>query len=310
MARVATGVAVISPGAYASGSPTFLGQAVYLHGSMRNMIRYSSFAALLALAVCCSSTLAQPFQLSPVEQQYLDQVLQLWEVESGKINTFSCNFTRLVYDPVFGPGADLHKNEEDGTLSYHKPDKGSFEIKKVRAWDAKEQRHVEQPDAIGEHWVCDGKAYYEYKTEQKMLVVRQIPAEMQGQNIVDGPLPFLFGAEADKLKARYWMRIDPRSPENQIRLVAMPKRQSDAANYRMVEVLLDRTRMLPVAMQVHPPGQGRVVYTFDVGQAEVNNRVTQIWNQLFQSPRTPFGWKRVVEPLPTAQAQQPGAERR
>lgn len=262
----------------------------------RIIVALSLFTALTA-----ATSAQQPFELTPVEQQYLDQVLDRWEVESGKIQTFTCDFTRLVYNNVFGPGT-LHQREEDGTLSYQKPDKGSFEIKKVRVWDAQAQLHVERDDVIGEHWVCDGQAVYEYKNEQKQLVVRPIPEQLQGQNIIDGPLPFLFGAQAAKLKERYWMRVDPRSPENQIRLIAYPKRQQDAANYKAVEVLLDRTRMLPVAMQVHELNQDRTVYTFDAAQAQVNSRMTQFWNQLFQSPRTPFGWKRVVEQPQNAQA--------
>ena len=60
---------------------------------------------------------------------------------------------------------------------------------------------VKQTDAIGEHWVCDGKSVFEYRHDQKQLVERPIPPQLQGKAIVDGPLPFLFGAEAAKLKA-------------------------------------------------------------------------------------------------------------
>ena len=55
--------------------------------------------------------------------------------------------------------------------------------------------------------MCDGKSVFEYRHQDKHLVERPIPKELQGQSIVDGPLPFLFGAEAAKLKARYWLRI-------------------------------------------------------------------------------------------------------
>ncbi len=247
----------------------------------------------------------QGFQLNQVEQTYLDQVLDQWEKQSSQVSTFYCKFTRLAYDPVFGPGASQHKHEESGVVSYQKPDKGSFQIKKVKAWDAAKQEYLENPNIIGEHWVCDGKSVFEYKNEQKLLVERPIPPNMQGKSIVDGPLPFLFGAEAAKLKARYWMRIDHRSEENQIRLVAAPKRQSDAMNYRFVELMLDKQKMLPVAMQVHLPNQSRAVYTFDIAGAKVNNRINQLWNQMFQTPRTPLGWKKVVEDPTTQQMAQP-----
>lgn len=248
----------------------------------------------------------QGYKLNTIEQTFLNQVLDQWEQQSGQIQTFSCEFTRLVYDPVFGPGDDNYKNEEKGELSYQQPDKGSFQIKEVKAWDAKQQQHLLNPHIIGEHWVCDGKSVFEYKTEQKMLVERPIPPEMQGKSIVDGPLPFLFGAEAEKLKKRYWMRIDHRSAENQIRIVARPKLKADAANYREVELMLDKGRMLPIAMQVHNLDNSRTVYTFDMDGAQINSRMTQLWNQLFQSPRTPFGWTRQVEQPPAQQMAQPG----
>lgn len=283
------------------------------------MPRFVATLVLLALVFGTLSVEAQQapvapavpegFTLSAVEQAYLDQVLQQWETQSDKIQTFSCDFTRLVYDPVFGP-ANQHKNEEDGTLSYQKPDKGSFEIKEIRQWDAKEQKYLPNSQAIGEHWVCNGQAIYEYKNEQRQLVVRPIPPEMQGKSIVDGPLPFLFGAEAEKLKRRYWMKIDPRTPAGQIRLVAVPKFQADAVNYRQVELLLDQKQMLPTAMQVYMPDSSRTVYTFALGGAQVNSRMTALWNQLFSSPRTPFGWKRVVEQPQAAQTAQPNSPER
>ena len=42
--------------------------------------------------------------------------------------------------------------------------------------------------------------------------------QLQGKAIVDGPLPFLFGAEAKKLKERYWLKVDsqPKQDPNQI----------------------------------------------------------------------------------------------
>lgn len=277
----------------------------------------------MALVLLATASIAQPpvaptqpgvqpaappeFRLTPSQQAYLDQALDAWEKRSGEIRTFNCDFTRLVYDPVFGPG-NLHKNEEDGAISYQKPDKGSFRIKEVRTWNAKQQKHVVNPNVVGEHWVCDGKSVFEYKHAQKQLVERPIPPEMQGKNIADGPLPFLFGAEADKLKARYWLRPDEKALEGTVWIVAAPKRQSDAANYRRVELMLDTQEFLPRAMRVTLPDNSWTVYKFDLATVSVNNRMTELWTSLFQAPKTPWGWKKIVEPAATAQA--PTAPRR
>jgi TIGR03009 family protein len=249
------------------------------------------------------ATLGLPFQLSDVEQQFVDQILQMWENKSKEVKTYDCAFDRLEYDPVFGP-KDKAMIHSKGQLSYSKPDKGSFKIDQIERYEAKDGTYKVQKHEVGEHWVCDGKAIYEYKHDKKQLVVSALPEEMRGQSIVDGPLPFLFGAEAAKLKARYWIR-SRQSDEKTIWLEAFPRTQADAANYHHVDVMLDRKTMMPSAIQVHMPnGRNSAVYTFQ--NPHVNGTLDALFGSLFSSPRTPLGWTRVVEEIPTApQASQP-----
>jgi TIGR03009 family protein len=269
-----------------------------------------SITALLSLALLTGAALAQApqgFQLTAIEQAFLDQVLTKWEQESGKIETFNCDFTQFEYDPVFGPGNDevgqpIAKSEGYGAVSYQKPDKGSFHVKELLTWDAAQKKRVANSNLVGAHWVCDGASVYEFRNKEKVLHVTPIPPEMQGQNITDGPLPFLFGAKADTLKQRYWLRVDPRAPEGSIWLAAMPKRQQDAANYRLVELMLDSSKMLHSAMRVTAPDSSQTTYTFKLAEASINSRVTAFWNTLFQAPRTPIGWTKVVEPPQMAPA--------
>jgi TIGR03009 family protein len=270
-------------------------------------------------AVAVAPQLPPEFNLNPIEQTYLDQVLAAWETSSAKINQFECPFERWEYNKAFGPAADKPLSIEKGKLSYRKPDKGSFEITEIMRWQAKpvppgqappavaEGEYTLQPDAVGEHWVCDGKSVFEYRHDQKQLVERPIPLEMQGQAIVDGPLPFLFGAEAKKLKARYWMRIEPRQSQEEICIQALPKWQTDAADYSKVEVILDRQQLLPKAMQVHLPNRDRHVYMFVIKDASINGHLQRIM-AMFEAPRTPFGWKRVVEQPPAQPPNRQAAE--
>lgn len=289
--------------------------------------RQKSLACLFSLLAATAAAQApqqnapQPpagFRLDNIQQAYLDQVLTQWEKQSGQIETFACDFTRLEYDNVFGPGVNKetnqqrHKTEGRGTVSYQRPDKGSFHVKELKSWDAAKSEYVENPNLIGEHWVCDGKSVFQYRYEQKQLVESPIPPELQGTNIADGPLPFLFGAEADKIKQRYWLRVDPRAQAGTIWLTAAPKTRVDAANYRQVDIMLDAKQMLPYAMRVTGPAGGQTTYTFDLSAAKINaGGLAAYWNSLFSAPRTPWGWKRVVEEAPTTStAAQPAAPRR
>jgi TIGR03009 family protein len=256
------------------------------------------------------------FQLNPLQQAELDQVLTAWQNQSAKIATFKCDFERLEYNLVFGPSRDIPLNRNKGELSFGKPDKGSFRITEINTWKEsppppgqpappeKKGTWVPQPNAIGEHWVCDGKSVFEYRHNQKHLVERQIPPQFQGQAIVDGPLPFLFGADANKLKARYWMRLEQPPNQEQVWLVALPKLQAQAADFRAVEVILDRQRLLPTHMQVHLPNGDRHVYTFNIASATINSPLQKL-QSVFTLPRLPVGWKRIVEQMPMEQAAQP-----
>lgn len=290
--------------------------------------RYACLTLLLAATAAAQAPRQQAapgapmapagFRLDQIQQAYLDQVLTQWETQSGQIETFRCDFTRLEYDNVFGPGVNKetnqqrHKTEGRGTVSYQRPDKGSFHVKELKSWDAANGQYVENPNLIGEHWVCDGQSVFQYEYSQKQLKESPIPPELQGKNIADGPLPFLFGAEAAKIKRRYWLRVDPRAQAGTVWLTAAPKTRADAANYRQVDIMLDAKRMLPYAMRVTAPDNSQTTYTFELAGAKINESgIAAMWRQLFSAPKTPWGWKRVVEAPPTAStAAQPAAPRR
>jgi TIGR03009 family protein len=241
-----------------------------------------------------------PFHLSDVEREFTNQVLVMWENKSNQIATYYCDFERWEYDPVFGPGENIPLTKSRGQLTYAKPDKGSFKIQEIHRWiQADSQQageHVLQKNEVGEHWVCDGKAIFEYKHAKKQLVVQPLPEQMRGKSIVDGPLPFLFGAEAEKLKQRYWIKCRS-SDAATILLEAYPRRQADAANYHHVDVMLDRKSMHPTAIRVHMPNnRNQAVYIFS--KPTINGKMDKLFGAFFQVPRTPFGWTRVVQPLP------------
>jgi TIGR03009 family protein len=263
------------------------------------------------------------FELNAIEDGMLNQVLDTWQVQSGKVTRFSCSFERLEYN-AFSPkvnGEEQPLNQCKGELSYSQPDKGSFQITEIRTFkvtppapgqppDAPLKGDwVVQPNAIGEHWVCDGKSVFEYRHQDKQLVERPIPAALQGKSIVDGPLPFLFGAERTKLRARYWLRIENQQDKETIWLTALPRFQEQAADYSKVEVMLDRTKLLPKAMRIQMPDGSRHVYIFDIANAKVNQGFA-ILARLFDRPRVPRGWKHVVEQAPVNQAANPKQQQR
>ena len=90
----------------------------------------------------------------------------------------------------------------------------------------------QRPGDTGEHWVCNGTSIYEFRHGDRQLRETKLPPELRGKAISDGPLPFVFGAKADTLKKRYFMRlVTPPGVTDQIWLESLPRFQADAANF-------------------------------------------------------------------------------
>jgi len=238
------------------------------------------------------SPVRAPFQLTPQEEDYLNRVLLFWEQRGRQVKTFACNFYRWDYDGVWGPSnADTPRYVDKGLVKYAAPDKGLYRVTQTN----KNERWVAIEPEREEHWVCDGKSVYEFNHKTKQLIEHVLPPELQGKAIQDGPLPFLFGAQASKLKERYFMRvITPPNVRNQIWLEAYPRYQRDAANFQRAELILSvtETDLQPFALQLYSPnGKDRTVFQFQ------DIQINDPWRNLQISPFlvvTPPFWKKVV----------------
>jgi TIGR03009 family protein len=248
-----------------------------------------------------------PFQLTPQEQQRMDQLLFAWERESNKVKLFKCAFTRWDYDKTFGPKQnDFLMSERHGEIKFRAPDNGTFKEVSMKMYDPASDKYAESTTGL-EHWVCDGKAIYQFKPKVKTLEIAELPPEMRGKAITEGPLPFIFGAKAKTLNERYWIRETTPKEQygKQIWLEAWPKFREQAANFKRVEVILGEKDLMPVAMQVYlPNGKDRTAYLFE--DRKVNDKFNNFMAGDFLPPMTPLGWKKVVLPTnPPAAAQAP-----
>jgi TIGR03009 family protein len=248
-----------------------------------------------------------PFTLTPQEEAQLDRALTVWEQKSQDVKNFSCSFVRWEYDPVFAkPNSDPNApvNTDQGILKYASPDKGVYRIvNKITAENKLEPVEQERAD----HWICDGKSVFQYIPKQKQLVEHKLPPQLQGKAIVDGPLPFLFGTDAQKLRQRYFLRlITPSDAQNQLWLEAYPRFQEDAANFRRAILILTMSNMNPKALQIYQPnGKSRTSYEFyDI---KINDPLWLLQGNPFQA-FTPRGWQKIIEEAPATQAGRPAGQ--
>ena len=243
-----------------------------------------------------------PFVLTPQQQAWVNWVLDTWEKRSANVKTFACNFTRWEYDPVFG-ARNQPKHTDQGKIKYGAPDRGMFQVTHTE----KNKQKVPIEPERAEHWICDGKSIFEYNYAKRQLIEYKLRPELRGKAISDGPLPFLFGAKAQNLKQRYFIRIiTPQGVKNQIWLEAFPRFQRDAANFRRAELILTADKMTPHALQIYSPnGKNRTVYQFY--EIVTNDPLGFLKGNPFHAS-TPWGWKKIVPP--PAQAGRPPPARR
>lgn len=254
----------------------------------------------------------------PVEhQQYLDKVLEVWERRSNDVTVYRCGFQRWEFDSVFGP-ATAAKRYSTGLIKYASPDKGLFQVEKVLTYQAPMQvggkpRYVELEGDYREHWVCDGQSVYEFDAQRKLVVQQILPAEMRGKAIDQGPLPFMFRANADDIRRRYWLRaITPEKvQEKEIWLEAYPRTLEDAGNFLKVHIVMDRQRVLPKGLVIfdrnYRPGKNTSRTVFQFNDREVNFNTSldllKVFQRNFYQPAVPRGWRKEVRQAPAQQAQ-------
>ncbi len=242
-----------------------------------------------------NALLPAPFTLTPYEQEQLDRVLRAWEEKSSRVKTFECEFTRWEFDPVWGP-PNQPKRITRGRILYSAPDKGLFRV------DEEVVENRWQPTAHPERWVCDGRAVYEYRFETKQIVETPLPPELQGKAITEGPLPFLFGAEAESLKRRYYMRIiTPQNVKDEIWLEAFPRYQREAANFQRAQLILRLPELNIYALQLYHPSaqpntQSRTVFQFDRIKVNAFDPLRIFKEDPFKPVLPDPSWATVTEP--------------
>jgi TIGR03009 family protein len=243
--------------------------------------------------------LPAPFTLTPHEQRNVDWVLAKWEEQSAGVKTFQCRFRRFEIDPVFGEGNQ--PQEDEGEIRYAAPDKGLF--------------HVFQPEGVRqpreEYWICDGKSVFKYDYLKRQVLEHKLPPELHGKAITNGPLPFLFGAKADQLKSRYYLRLVKPSwaenPEDYAELEAYPRHQADAANFRSAALVLTLPDMQPFALRMIEPNGREVRYRFYNLKINAKNLLDPLglFENNWVNPSVPSGWTRTVARPPGAPSGRP-----
>lgn len=259
------------------------------------------------------------FPLPRDHQEYVEMLLDAWERSSGQVKRCVVAYQRTEYNPQLCQWRDPQSNQiagcsvHRGEIRFQAPDKASFETD--RAWDfagppaaegqSPEYKEREDATLVKEKWICDGQMTYEFNFAAKRLTERTIPAEYQGDGLINSPLPFLFGAKRQQLLERFWIKvITPRGVEDEYWLEVYPKKQADAQRYQKVQVIITQRDFLPRSIVIFAPEYDEVnnpvFQHFEFGNRRINDQLSAISSflDIFIRPQTPGGWTRVNGDIP------------
>jgi TIGR03009 family protein len=222
----------------------------------------------------------------------MDAILGKWEAQSQGVKTLEASFQKWKYDIAAAPAGKV-ATVSNGTIRYMNPDQGHFKEERILFFNGVDaqgkDQHAEVPGRFGEWWVCTGKELVFLNRDKKEKVIESLPANMQGEQLFDSPLPFVFNLKAQRLKDRFWIRrINP--PNNQqgtYWMEAWPKTQKDAQLYKLVQIVVDAKTFLPNALLIYPPNfdpqsaPNREIYEFK--DVKTNHVGTNALQKLFQS---------------------------
>ena len=217
-------------------------------------------------------TVRPVLQVSKVSPR-MEEILLAWSQASKGIKKLEGKHHRYVYDKVF----EVEKRAV-GLFYFEDPDHGRIDIlpRKIpkqavsRRLNKNHRPYTLQPDKPV-RWISDGKQIMQINDVQKVVNVYPIPPESRGRNIMNGPLPFLFGMPPKQAKRRYELKL-LKETDTKIWLHVKPRLRMDAANWQEAKVILDKNnRYLPTAVQlIDPSGNKETVYTFS--DLKVNKR--------------------------------------
>jgi TIGR03009 family protein len=260
----------------------------------------------------------QPFPaLAPQEIAQLQQILAAWEQQSKGTKTLECDFKVWHFDPLAAP-AGVPATIGKGVIRYAEPDKGLFRVDSKEYFTGMKEgkpEYAAQEGRYGDHWVCTGEALIEFDRGAKECRFQTLPPHIQGKQIFNSPLPFVFNLDARQIQERYWVRQVESPDKGTILIEAWPKRQADRAQYKVVQIALETRTFAPRMLRMFAPNFNEVHapewhhYEFaNVKRNSVGAGITQFL-KTFIDERPPNDWKVLKDVYqPAADEMQGGAQ--
>lgn len=249
---------------------------------------FNLFSVLPSVVSAQSDTVNSPLADAPQDdglnransnpgEPALKEILSQWEQHTANIQTLSGKYRRTVFDTVFEV-----EMRSDGLFYYKAPDKGRIDLEpaEINSDEVSNRKgSTGKPYSIrpglAEKWICDGRNVAQAVVQQKVYGKYGIPPAMRGRNVMNGPLPFLFGLPAEKAQERYVIRINKDTNADQVCFYIMPRRKPDRIDWVEAEVILDRQTFLPLVVKLKDTSRSRET-VYDFAELHMNEKAAPV----------------------------------
>jgi TIGR03009 family protein len=234
----------------------------------------SHYLAALLLMLGASPLLAQQPPAQPPAAPApgrLDQLLQRWEQEMSRVQSFHAEMNRIVMDKTFGS-----TEEFVGVARYLKPSFASLEM------------HKKNKPEVYEKLLSSGNFVYQWVPASRVINVYELPP---GQKADDNLLSFLFGMKAEEAKQRYDLKL-VKEDQWYFYVEVTPKRLEDKVDFQRARLVFTASTFLPRQVWLEDPNGNEV--TWDLTKVATNVRLDPT---LFAPPtQPPAGWNMIKVP--------------
>jgi TIGR03009 family protein len=240
-------------------------------------------AALLLAGAAASAQQPPPAAAPAAAPTALDNYLVGWEQEMQKVERLAAQIVRIDKNPVQNTATKVI-----GYAAYMKAGSGPTALNmgmiELKSEDGKE---------LAEKYVVTGTYLYVFVPAQKEIKVYELPKPKPGQVANDNLMALLFGMKAGQAKSRYDLRL-AKEDQYYIYVDIAPKFPEDRADFQRARLVLNKDSYLPRQLWFeHPSGDET---TWDIPRIQNG---AQLDRRLFDAPKEPPGWKKVVVPTGT-----------
>jgi TIGR03009 family protein len=243
-------------------------------------MRVSLVALVVGLALG-STLMAQTTPPAPSDttDARLDGYLRRWEEKMRGVQTLQALLERTDKDPSFGSVTKL-----TGYALYMRVGTGANTVNLALL----EMRQPGKTNEFVEKIVCTGNYLYQFLPAQKE--VRAYEIQKRDGAAENGLLGFLFGMTAQKARQDFHLTL-AKEDQYYIYVDVVPRSATAKADFTRARLVLNKDSFLPRQLWFVAPNKNETLWDLPRVQSDI-----ALDRRLFDTPRTPPGWKFQVVP--------------